>query len=409
MNTLEKLIEQIVAEELRNLDESPESRGAFAQDLRDMGLGQAERAIFIADRSKIGRPLKQLFHKHADHDWMDRLLTIHFLSAWKKPSDFFKGITSKDELSCTAFLPGHKLTKKDFWRDIGLVVDGRITFLANDMDDVFSGHGAEYTQLFPNRTRDSGANKGIEKRRAAEDYERHPYLVLDKDDWKKHPHRSNEALVDNWRPVALIFKYPDKTEMAQLANVFKEQGIDIPMMSIEEFNKQAIKEATSLKEKRRRRKRRKVSTGQTFAPVYHAGKREPDLTRPTYWAERPRTTEFGKTVTKAEITMKQPYDGWEGDARQIAHEVGEAVAAELVEDITMEPWEEDIYDSPEEQLAELLSQEHAEGHWQHKPVIRAIRGADFDGVISNDPFGGETEYVTFSPEQVKILDVSETD
>jgi len=232
---LKKLIEQVVREELEDLDESPENRGAFAQDLRSMGLGKEEYATKVSGYIKIGRPLKQLFNKHADHEWLSKLITIH--SLWD-PLDFFKNVTSRDEVSCAAFLPEHHFTQTDIMRFAGIVVKGHITYLANSEDDVYSGFGAEYTEVDPERTRNSGANKGLKRRFNADKYEGPATpLVLDKSDWNKHQYINNEALVDNWRPVAIVFS--DIQKLSETKRRLKEQGTDlgIPLLTIDEFNK----------------------------------------------------------------------------------------------------------------------------------------------------------------------------
>lgn len=155
---------------------------------------------------------------------------------------------------------------------------------------------------------------------------------------------------------------------------------------------------------RKRRRRRRGGREQVFEPVFHAGKRLPKLTRPTYWARRARSTEFGKVVTKAAIRFRNPYTGWEGDAEQIAMEMATKEVERILDEELLDPDWEDVFDSPEQALAEALSEQHAEGIWQDRRIVLAIRNAGFDGIISNDPFGGEEEFVTFYPDQVEILE-----
>jgi len=59
-------------------------------------------------------------------------------------------------------------------------------------------------------------------------------------------------------------------------------------------------------------------------------------------------------------------------------------------------------ESPKERLSELLL-DHYKGVWQDITVLRALQRIGHDGVVSKDPHGFETEYVVFSPKQVKIL------
>ena len=254
---LKQLIEQIVREELGSILEGPEQRQAFAQDLRDRnippekiswaprpGLNASENEdVVLRDMMRLGRPIKQLFHKHADHQWLSTLTTVHFSTVPDLRRLLDKG-SSRDELSAIAFLPG-QFSKASIWDlPIGLVVKGRITLLANDMDKVHTDAGARYTQADPKRTKMSGANKGVRQIFKPEVYERRKLIVLDKDEWKPKMHflkggmiNSNEALVDNWKPVAIVV-YPDPDwDVESVSRHLTSQGYDIPIMSYHEAQK----------------------------------------------------------------------------------------------------------------------------------------------------------------------------
>jgi hypothetical protein len=112
--------------------------------------------------------------------------------------------SSKDELSCAAYLPGEVTTST--WGDYGFVVDGHITLLANDMNDVMSGAGQDYTLANPERTKSSGANKGVGISYRCVDYV-DQIFVFDEEDWKPRIVKDsnwNEAFVDNWKITAVI-------------------------------------------------------------------------------------------------------------------------------------------------------------------------------------------------------------
>jgi hypothetical protein len=148
---------------------------------------------------KHGRTIKKAFAEAADRSFLESLTLVHWTNHFDKAVDMIKSPRSKDELSCNAYL---KLPKSHgAFGDIGLVVDGYITLLANDMDSIQSGNSSFYSLAEPDRARDSGANKGVAHYDPSG-------IVLDKNDWKPDGLMGNEALVDNWRPTGVIV--PDK-------------------------------------------------------------------------------------------------------------------------------------------------------------------------------------------------------
>ena len=153
---------------------------------------------------KTGRGIKKLYHKHADRAFLDSLITIHWTEK-KGLVHLLAHGSSKDELSCAAYLPEEAATSA--WADYGVVVDGYISLLANDMNDVMSGGGKRYTLANPERTKSSGANKGIGLSYQCTDYV-DKIFVFDEEDWnpaiRKHICRFNEAFVDNWKITAII-------------------------------------------------------------------------------------------------------------------------------------------------------------------------------------------------------------
>jgi hypothetical protein len=175
-----------------------------------------------------------------------------------------KGGSGRDELSANAFLPGQFHFGDWQWGgDFGLVVKGHITLLANDMDDLSTGSGQEYAKADPERTKMSGANKGVSKLYHPDTYESGgevtsgpvpigeprnvstpPVMVLDKEDWQPRKGSSgsawNEALVDNWRIVGIILGDPkaDKPSRKGMRHNWekyaKTVGLDVPVMTAKE-------------------------------------------------------------------------------------------------------------------------------------------------------------------------------
>jgi hypothetical protein len=142
---------------------------------------------------------------------------------------------SKDELSTTMTLPGDKL-KNPAGLLIGLWVKGRITIAANDHDQLFTGTWHDYVgshagytdEEQEQRQRSSGINK---LPHVSKDYSRYGQLkrgdefaekmakntpyVLDQSTWHQADwSNTNEALVDNWKPMGIVVgKWVDKIKL----------------------------------------------------------------------------------------------------------------------------------------------------------------------------------------------------
>ena len=189
--------------------------------------------------AKQGRPIKQSFAKHADHQWLANLVTVHYVMSPKEMNNLLLHASHRDELSCIATLPGQ--WKRGVRAEAGLVVKGRITLLANDMDDANTGAGAAYRVADPDRTKMSGANKGVGSLYNPKEYAQGKAIfAFDKEDWQPRQlpfglGQYNEALVDNWEPVGLILLDSEpEWEPSKWANRLKKIKLDIPIMRARE-------------------------------------------------------------------------------------------------------------------------------------------------------------------------------
>ncbi len=273
--------ESIMENWRRYLSEDLKKRKAFAQDLEAAGRtddswvddprGSSEERK--ADMKKImaqGRDLKKAFAKNADRKFLDSLVTVHWSGKQSMINMLLGKLSTRDELSCAAYLPGAEVQggAGKFGR-FGIVIKGHITLLANDMDQIYSGAGEAYTDADPQRTKMSGANKGAQQIYEPGAYEEYKILVLDKEDWKPDKayrgNMNNEALVDNWSPMALIVPSareghqgdvfePEADKMTpkpggadtmtgidfveKFEKLVKKAGLDIPVMSSGEFKRQ---------------------------------------------------------------------------------------------------------------------------------------------------------------------------
>jgi hypothetical protein len=210
--------------------ESPDSVENFFNSLSQEQEVVKTMRPSASKRIVKGKAAKRLFAKLADMRFMDSLVTIHWGSRLRKIESVLKA-PSNSEISCNAVRG--KIPHEGEMGRFGLVVKGHITFLANDMDDVHSGSYTDYVpdpevgawafqDKLPRSTRDkqaiewyknfvlqrkktSGINKGL-------DGSLHS-VVLDEEDFEEN--QNNEALVDHWKPLAIIVPGEDDKEEAR--------------------------------------------------------------------------------------------------------------------------------------------------------------------------------------------------
>jgi len=215
MNILREYIKFLLLEDAAR-------RKQFAQHLTDAGHAEAnfdtpdvvghnidkvkELVKTALDQGKL---LKKAFAETADRAFLDSLVTVHWFKTRKTMEAFLEGsFSSKDELSATAYLPG-EIKGAGRFGSYGILIKGHITLLANDMDQLYTGSSSTYDAVFPERKKQSGINKGVEQIYEPKGYEDYKIVVLDKEDWNPsvggaRGSQNNEALVDNWSPMAII-------------------------------------------------------------------------------------------------------------------------------------------------------------------------------------------------------------
>jgi len=201
----------------------------FAIDLgQNDAYKSGDRDYKLKDISS-GREIKKLFNKHADHTFLSSLDTVHWISKWAGPQAI-KNLIGKgrDELSATMSLPGTNFGVYPPG-DFGLMINGRITLASNDMDELYTGAYYDYinaddeeqAKKKQQRKKSSGVNKLPQTRNDYKSFsdrkemlKSKPELadnfvksrvqfILDKDTWKPSG-STNEALVDNWKPIGIV-------------------------------------------------------------------------------------------------------------------------------------------------------------------------------------------------------------
>jgi len=153
---------------------------------------------------------------------------------------------------------------------------------------------------------------------------------------------------------------------------------------------------------------------QVKKPVYRASRsgklrsRSPEGA--LYFADKPRTKEFGPTITKAFINISKPFIFTQSDIEEVVELISDREAIKILKDVGhdyREEMEDRSLDSPTEVIQDFLESTSDDDIYQHKTIFKAIKKAGFDGVITSDSFGGSTEYVVFSAKQVRAITLDE--
>lgn len=227
MNELRRYIRRIIIEDKASFEKD------YIELLRDAGAIEPDderysdpfrrydspRTINFSDK-KYGKQIKRLWNKNADHRWFaENIDTIHFA---KNPGALLRlpvG-SSKDEISCTMHLKNTKIKPPKLYGEmemfgyIGLVVKGRITLAVNDMDFAITGYKSKYDNVPRQEYIQQKASSGINKYPGAGPNLLNPNWksMQDADNpyafgaqtFKKENSEYNEALVDNWKVVAIV-------------------------------------------------------------------------------------------------------------------------------------------------------------------------------------------------------------
>jgi len=263
MKLLREYIKSLLVEDVAR-------RKQLATDLYDAGvrddkwigdpdaLEPSERPKQVKAITDQGRILKKAFAKNADRAFLNSLVTVHWAYSGKSLRDLVWGsFSSRDEISTAAYLPG-QIKGVGKFGEYGILVKGHITLLANDMDQLYTGSTSDYAAGDPERTKMSGANKGAQQIYKPKGYSEYKILALDEEDWEPkvgsyQSKANNEALVDNWTPMALIIPDasslpggwseehgtepapPDTSKVPDWEKLVEEAGLDIPVMTHKEF------------------------------------------------------------------------------------------------------------------------------------------------------------------------------
>jgi len=196
---IRQLIREILLEDFESWKEAMKTGPAYV-DIQTSDMPNK-------DRARQPREVKQAWNQHADHSFFDTLVKVHWLSGYlidyqqKSGVGMIKSLvkaTGKDEISTMGYLPGARLDTS--WGRYGVVIQGRTTLAANDMDILQTG---EYPKGYA-PARKKWKSSGFPRRPSSFQ----PYMastyILDRDSFDEFETDHNELVVDNWKAVGFV-------------------------------------------------------------------------------------------------------------------------------------------------------------------------------------------------------------
>ena len=157
----------------------------------------------VAPKS-IPREVKAAWNQEADHAFFDSLTKVHWIQG--RPGDMwnvadnmreFIKANRKDEVSVMGYSGNPKPSR---WGDFGVMVQGRTTLAARNMNSIFSGY---YKSLDPQAVKSYRKTSGIPRRAKVFGPETSGAFMFNEQDFGEEG-PGNELIVDNWRPVGLV-------------------------------------------------------------------------------------------------------------------------------------------------------------------------------------------------------------
>jgi hypothetical protein len=186
------------------------------------------------EAKRQARVLKNLWRQHSNQESFRRLTFVHWFSNAVESVPEFVHSSGKDEISTSISSPDDPIGFTR-WGVIGIQMKGWVTFAGNNMNQIMSG----YMDRAKAKDRAKYGEAGIPKRPLETTPRSWDTFALDAGDLTYDPDEVNEAILDNWRPVAWvisekfmnIFKYrqrrSDREELLTMIEAIRNSGLPV--------------------------------------------------------------------------------------------------------------------------------------------------------------------------------------
>ena len=150
------------------------------------------------------KDIKRTWTQEADHEFMKSIIKVHWLSGFNVgyALDDLLSLPRNNEIATMGYLPGAGRVTSS-WGKAGVIVQGRVTLAANDMNAITSGYFKDVPQEVISKYKSSGTPR---RSLMFNDLTSGEY-VLDRETFKPEMSRHNEFIVDNWKPVGIVITY----------------------------------------------------------------------------------------------------------------------------------------------------------------------------------------------------------
>jgi hypothetical protein len=156
------------------------------------------------DPKQLPRELKRIWSQEADHEFFKSLIKVHWIAGMpKSPYRVFEKMSSflnasgKDEISTMGYIGKPSISQ---WGEFGIMVQGRTTLAANDMNAIVSGY---YREIDPGEIEKYSKTSGLPRRASKFSPEKAKGFIFDGESFGRQ-YLGNELILDNWRPTGLI-------------------------------------------------------------------------------------------------------------------------------------------------------------------------------------------------------------
>ncbi len=210
----------------------------------------------------MAKDVKRAWTAEADHEFMKSLIKVHWINYtmknWEGNFDKFMTLRGNNEVSAMGYLPDSN-DVKGHWGDLGILIQGRVTLAANNMNDIMSG----YFKGGFEKVTSKYASSGIPRRpttfmsKNAYSHQGNKKYILDAESFDLSS-RKNELIVDNWKVIGIVIgkdaaqflddvnstiMYKFKNEWPKYANLMLKYNLPIYDRTMTQIDRSAIEEA----------------------------------------------------------------------------------------------------------------------------------------------------------------------
>jgi hypothetical protein len=167
------------------------------------------------------KDIKRTWAQEADHEFMKSIIKVHWLSGWNIGhglEDLLR-LPRNNEIATMGYLPGAGRVASS-WGKAGVIVQGRTTLAANDMNAITSG----YFKDVPQRIISKYSSSGTPRRALMFNDLTSDAYILDRETFKPELSRHNEFIVDNWEPVGIVITYEGREFLNMVRDSPKQKG-----------------------------------------------------------------------------------------------------------------------------------------------------------------------------------------